>query len=879
MWQREGQKLASTNPRFVARQLTHLPHLLTSAAVSSALSLQSARADPELRKNTSAQVQNVLKYIISQNPLNASSGGAKQPQLGKTPLPTGMGKPLVKSLSKLPAVGDGSPSGGASTASARVSSAQSVVSSGSPPTKKPSKSAEQEVKLPPESNDVSAVPSPAKPSLLPAGKPATPTPEKSAPAKSTKTVAGGKSSMLVDLLGGKVVSGSEEASDETTEEKRKSVCPESESAALEESVGEKVGEKSEKFEEEEREMEGGGGAESAQHESEEVVKDKENQQPAVEERDNLKEEKETAELNQQHKEGEEVESMEVSSAPESGEKPAEGSGPTSELVCEEVMPKAVQTRDDGATSATEEPAIVPSSSSEPNTSSPSADVTDSAEKKERQPSPPATPTEQQNESSEEGKGGGESKESLPSSTADSEGKPESRKRPHPSEPTLPPSPKKAHLSTSSPSPSPPSSTTHTSLSSVPQNLPLLTTPTSVSVAKPTGPPPLLFNPPTEPVQSKPRESEGEGKRRMESSGSIFCQVDPGAPLGRVGGVTIQHLLPSTSLSLPSVCVALHGGLSTTSSLTLVSSQSPVVVVQPLPQVSAPPPPLFSLPPSSLTLTSQSFTRSLSAQLRAPPSSASLLPLPQDDAVSLQESAAPHPMTPITSSSQHLPPSDPKPAILGDVMMTSSTSAEALIRELCLEAAEDTTAAALASPLGLEFLEPNLLGGLDLIQLVNSPLQEMGPSIAGSQSPLPAGPTLGLVGEPATPGGGNVPDTSQLLSEALTSLSNPSTPLLPSSFPPFHPPFFSTSSPLVSAGSPAQHARPLDIAPSLITHSLPLSQSSPFTPHTPSLSSPLTPEILPDIENLASANEADILEGIPPELAKTIQALAQFESPM
>ncbi|CAI8011448.1 BRCA2-interacting transcriptional repressor EMSY [Geodia barretti] len=199
MWVREGQKLASTNPRFVARQLSHLPHLLTSATVSSALSLQTGRADPELRKNTSTQVQNVLKYIISQNPLNSvTTAGVKQ-ALGKISLPTSAGKTLVKSPSKSSASSEISAS--VTTTSIQPSSSTpSTTNTSSPSTASQSKTPVKEEKLSPTGNkDIALSPSMAR-GASSTGRHSVHTPEKVVSGKQGKGVTGAKSPMLVGLL-------------------------------------------------------------------------------------------------------------------------------------------------------------------------------------------------------------------------------------------------------------------------------------------------------------------------------------------------------------------------------------------------------------------------------------------------------------------------------------------------------------------------------------------------------------------------------------------------------------------------------------------------------------------------------------------------------
>ena len=63
--------MTSMNPRFVARQVTHLPQVLASATVNAALGTNVVKPEPEIKKGTSLQVQNALKFIISQNPMTA----------------------------------------------------------------------------------------------------------------------------------------------------------------------------------------------------------------------------------------------------------------------------------------------------------------------------------------------------------------------------------------------------------------------------------------------------------------------------------------------------------------------------------------------------------------------------------------------------------------------------------------------------------------------------------------------------------------------------------------------------------------------------------------------------------------------------------------
>ena len=764
-------------------------------------------------------------------------------------------------------------------------------------------------------------------------------------------VGGGKSSMLVGLLEGKTATSSSESlrevslpssaeeseslrdvSSTTVKEPTKTIScatseegkPEEESVRKTEKVEDESEDvtqdikKDEPSEDGEREKE----AETSQKESQVKVKDddkKESQNEVVTE----------TEENAVKKQ----EDSEAASTTSPTEK-EETKSSESDLVCDEVIPKSVSVREDMVEAATTVQCLV-SDEKEAVDSETTSEAVELMDHKE--------PTDQE-ESIDDKQGSleppeveklvadGERESETPSSESsvvrESSGEvevPKSRKRsqsdedlsppplkrlhlasPPPASPPAPPAPPEP-LAPSPPSPpappappaplpavtesahsltpppqAPPTSIAHTLTSSLtsqpPPSTTIVATPTSVAMTTQAPPPLLVATPPpptiscssTSTVQSPDVEGIQEARER---GGTVYHQVvEPGAPLGRVGGVTIQPLLP-LSLSLSSVCLPLHP-----MSITAKPSPSPPVAMRATPTALATPPVSslsLGVQPSPLTLSTSSLTSPLAPSQAAQVStSIQNIPALHSSAISSSSTCNPTP-----------PTSDLQPEKSSDVMMTSSASDEALIRELCSEATETTTAAALASQLGLEFLEPNLLGGLDLMQLVSSPLGEIKPSITGVESPLPITPIeSSSVFE-------EVPDTTQLLSEALTSLSNPSTPLVPS-LPPFQSALLPSVSPALSpvvtselavqASPHAQNVTKPSVPPSLF-----MAPSSPFTPHTstvltphtPSLSSPLTPEILPDIENLASANEADILEGIPPELAETIQALAQFESPL
>lgn len=83
-WRKEGQKLAPSNTRFTSRPTTHLSQILTNTTLATHLA-KSIKAPPKLtgatakpretptkaqteKKTPSQRVQNVLKYIIAQNP-------------------------------------------------------------------------------------------------------------------------------------------------------------------------------------------------------------------------------------------------------------------------------------------------------------------------------------------------------------------------------------------------------------------------------------------------------------------------------------------------------------------------------------------------------------------------------------------------------------------------------------------------------------------------------------------------------------------------------------------------------------------------------------------------------------------------------------------
>ena len=859
LWRKEGQKLASTNPRFVARQLSHLPQLLTSAAVSGALSLQSARADPDLKKTTSAQVQNVLKFIISQNPLNAVSA-AKQQLGGKASLPSG-GKTLVKSPIISPAVSDTATSVAPPTSKTGLASATSADTS---PTKT---TVEGDNKALDVTNKT--------PGSLPAAKTVTsslPLENATELVKSdlTKTAAGGgggggrgggKASMLVGLLEGKrEVGGAKmgEAEASSTVDKDKSgnnqhVATENKSENLEGTTlldGENIS----------------GGAvaqnEKVGHESEPQVN-----------ADKSAEESELTQLEDGGDRGNEADER--------------GVGDSAELVCEEVMPQSTLPRVTAAApSDVATPTLQGSGETEMEKKSEVLTATSKQALKPNETAPcmplkPLPPVCSGDTSVLAGE------RPMSEEREDQRG---ARKRTRPPDPNLSPPPKKTRSVSSSPLPLPlrtplPSSSAPLTSSTRANSLPSHPDTTSVTTATNRPVTPAVSQPPNTPPllrmiqpylhldhenlgDSGEREGLGGPVVRPEVSKPVDTYYMESAPLKVIGGVTVQPLPPSLTHSLPPVCMSLPIPAARTTPTTM-QIKAPSGVGLPLPNSSFPP--LSNPTPATLTTPTQSTLDVNSTSTRDQPNTNLSLQLLQPSSTS-------------SSVPLHISPPQTMPPV-----MSTTSSDEALIRQLCSEAVvEETTEAALASQLGLGFLDQNLLRGIDLMQLINSPFETKPPSLGEEQphsavdSPMaaPPGMTPGLdplmpVGPPEMGRGGG--DTTQLLSEALTSLSTPSTPVFPSSLPPFNPTLSSPtalSSPLVSSKQP-------DPTPSPLTsHSSPFIAPTPtiLTPHTPSLltphtPSPLTPEIMP---NLDSLSEEELLEGIPPELAETIQALAHFD---
>ena len=100
-WRKEGQKLATTNPRFVSRPATHMPQVLTAATLSAGggVGMKSGgttatkttptpgqSTESDLKKAISIQLQNARKLVMSQNPTATSVASSRSTltQDGKT---------------------------------------------------------------------------------------------------------------------------------------------------------------------------------------------------------------------------------------------------------------------------------------------------------------------------------------------------------------------------------------------------------------------------------------------------------------------------------------------------------------------------------------------------------------------------------------------------------------------------------------------------------------------------------------------------------------------------------------------------------------------------------------------------------------------------
>ena len=95
-WRKEGQKLASTNPRFVSRPASHIPQVLTVATLTAAAGQKGGASitkapptsgsgtDLDFKKAIHLQLQNALRLVMSQNPTaSAPSARASPAQEGK----------------------------------------------------------------------------------------------------------------------------------------------------------------------------------------------------------------------------------------------------------------------------------------------------------------------------------------------------------------------------------------------------------------------------------------------------------------------------------------------------------------------------------------------------------------------------------------------------------------------------------------------------------------------------------------------------------------------------------------------------------------------------------------------------------------------------
>lgn len=464
-----------------------------------------------------------------------------------------------------------------------------------------------------------------------------------------------------------------------------------------------------------------------------------------------------------------------------------------------------------------------------------------------------------------------------------------RKRPCPTDLPLPPAKTVRLNSPHSPAPPPAPQSSIPAPSSPPSLTPVPTVPTTVQSTTPAvqcvpsttagvpqspvhlpNPPPLLLIPPnSDPDHFQHPNADGD-----KDSHVPFPNPVDSAPTALKLFNNVPLLTPPSATSLPL----------TTDTSSPAGIQSEAAPSQP------PPAPLCVVTSSAVMDIPSTISISPAASLVTQPPSA-------DSHMTPTTTTGPiaHIPLPLISSATTLLPG-PATTSSSDLQLgagETSTADEALIRELCSEATEETTAAALASQLGLGFLEQSFLGGMDLMQLVQSPFETNPPNLVDQDVSSSGTPTTGIGLPPLLPVGLRsegergtpvLPDTTQLLSEALTSLSTPSTPILPpSSLPPLPPTLFPGSPSVLTTDSPELPTQSSTHIPTL-TSSILTPHSSPFTPHTPSIltphtpsiSSPLTPEILPDLESLSDVNEDDLLRDIPPEIAETIQALAQFD---
>ena len=1077
LWKKEGQKLASTNPRFVARQLSHLPHLLTSATASAGLGLQGPKVESDLRKATSAQVQNVLKFIISQNPLSSSSSTKLSP--GKVTSST-----VVKSPAKSPLMLTSAPSGTISRTAATslgkiISQVGVALQGGLPgtsstvPITTTASSSEPNVA---KSGVGGSVPSPRKAASL-QPRTSSPRPLKVEPGRTSGGVRGGeggeggggvrgggrlvgKPVMLLGLLGGKVelcspntkapaTSTSEPYEKGKTEEKKISPGNKVTTGTGDVEETQRIKEKSVSTPVEERETERGN---KDGKEKQSSIVDLECGE-TISEGIVLREKKADRKLESQVKESElkgaplskaASLSTDMVSMPAVSEQQQVNSGCLQEAKEEKQVEKSKEGGNEGKEKGevvkeeeqaelssvhTDQPVSMAEMESQTSTELISASSHTLSQSLPPLPSlPPPPPL-------------------LPpllplllpppplippylplpppptSSTLNSEesSSKESRKRPRSPDLHLPPPKRLAPFSPTLSSPPPPH----------PPTPPLTTATTHTLATSPLrlrSPPPLVL---MSPISSGPyrlvtERGEGgvgmeKGRRMNESSMELGSRLEEGTQRGERVGMELGHelmekrgtegyemegssalceqspnedciIIASTPVSapdlvqtLPSVHTTTTPALASTSaaigsstpgkeeeekkekviaSLPLQSSLlTPLGVVRGATPLEAPPPPLTgehqtpagSFAPLTLPPSSHAFP-SGPAPL---PSSSSFPEIPTSLHFSVPASLELKPTAPCLP----LDSSIASNVALLQLTPTSTPAADAaLIQELCLEATEmgDTTEQALASQLGLGFLEQSFLGGMDFMRLVQSPCSFPTvdlPERAGDEvAETPAAPVISsLAEEEESRKGvesiyGVLANTTQLLSEALTSVSaSASSPLLPPPPPsllsPSHPPLLAHAS-LESLPSSVPHSLftfsvpissqtlslsdrelNLPIAASILTPHTPtftphtptftphtptftpqtpnltpltltLTSHAPtpqtptltphtpiFTPHTPTphtltphmptLSSPLAPEIMPDLDSISTANEEELLEGIPPELAETIQALVQF----
>ena len=215
-----------------------------------------------------------------------------------------------------------------------------------------------------------------------------------------------------------------------------------------------------------------------------------------------------------------------------------------------------------------------------------------------------------------------------------------------------------------------------------------------------------------------------------------------------------------------------------------------------------------------------------------------------------------------------PPSSPPPSFTSTLTPPTSTTpnrsrsptptTEALIQAVCSDPSALEDPASLASQLGLDFLDPTLLNISDLMQLIQPGLMAAEPA----EQVRPPSP-LGMLMESEP-----VEQVASVESQLQAGMTESSTP---------HPHVEPLSSSCLEPSPMMEPSTPVDLL-------LQSSMSQTGTGMESNLSTPYRVEdssmdtaLLPDLTSLAAAaDESELLEGISPELAATIQALARLD---